>query len=134
MSDHSLPVREAVIQALRADAGIQAIVGQRVYESVPDDILMPYIRYGVPIIRPFEATGIGGIDMDATIHAFDNSADTDRVMRLMEAIRACLQEQELTLAGGAVHYWTTWTGSALLEDGTGKTSRHGIVSFNVTTG
>lgn len=95
---------------------------------------MPYIRYGAPIIQPFEATAITGVALQVTIHVFDEAPDTDRTLRLMEAVRAALQEQPLTISVGADHYWTTWTGSGLLEDGSGKHNRHGIVSFNITTG
>lgn len=134
MSDHSLPIRQAVIQLLRASAAIQALVAQRVYDAVPDTVPARYIRYGVPIIEPWEADEVAGVSLNATIHCFDDSEDTDTVHAMMEAVRNTLQDQPLTIAGGGVHYYSTWTGSSLLDDGSGKNSRHGIVLFTIVTG
>lgn len=128
-SDLLLPLRKACVRHLRAFSPLSAIVSDRVYEEAPSRIQRPFVRYGAPIAASFEATCLQGSDVDITMHAFDEGSDNDRTYRIMDQIRAGLDEAELVIEGGVL-MWLQWTGSQLLgSEGVSPQYRHGIVTF-----
>ena len=46
MADPDLEFQGAIVTAFKADAGVTALVGQRVYDSFPPDVIFPYISIG----------------------------------------------------------------------------------------
>lgn len=126
-TDLQLPLRRAIIERLRSSQSVLDIVDERVYDQVVDSPRHPFLRYGVPVTEPYDASGLSGIDSDLTIHAFDQADDTARVYALMKAVEESLDEAELDLSEGSV-VWIMWTGSQLLP---GSLKRpHGIVTFS----
>lgn len=47
----------ALIARLRADVGVTALVGQRVYDEPPQEVVRPYARLGNLDLRPFRTDG-----------------------------------------------------------------------------
>lgn len=135
--DHSLGVRRAIIARLRADSALQALVGQRVYEAVPDaaKMTMPYIRYGVPIVAQFEGVQVDGSDIDVSLHVLDEGPDADRTYQIASELsrEGLLAESDFVIAGGDLYY-ITWTGTIFLADDSAKRRHHAVVTFNVVTG
>lgn len=129
-ADLSLPLRQAVIAALRASTAIHALVADRIYDAVPAEPTRPYLRYGVPIIVPYEATGIVGSDVDITVHVFDVGPKNDRAYQIAKTVKDALDEASLTITGGYT-LSLMWTGSQALGDEEGSAFVHHLVQFNV---
>lgn len=62
MSDPSLPLQAAIVSRLKNDSGVQAVVGQRIYDEVPANPTFPYISLGDNQVLPDDA----GIPQEAT--------------------------------------------------------------------
>lgn len=131
--DHSLALRKAIVTVLRADATIAAACGSRVLDYVPDPPAFPYIRYGVDIVSPFEATGVAGGDIAVTIHVFTHGNSTDQAKSLMKAVLKALDERPLVLSDGYL-IDIAFAGSRLIADQDVASAYHGIVEFTATTG
>ena len=70
--DHSLPLRRALVTALRGNSGVTALVGTRITgPKVDTNIAWPFIRVGVIIATPYDASRLSGMNADFAIHAFD---------------------------------------------------------------
>jgi hypothetical protein len=50
----SLDLQKAVVARLKADAGVTALVGQRIYDRVPPDAVFPYVSLGRSKLRQAE--------------------------------------------------------------------------------
>ena len=44
VSDASLELQKAIVAALKADAGVDALVGTRIYDAVPMNATKPYVE------------------------------------------------------------------------------------------
>jgi hypothetical protein len=132
-ADHSLALRQAVIAALRTNAPLAALVGQAVYERVPNPVTWPYLRYGVDILSPYEATGTSGGDLALTIHVFAKGPASDQARQIVRAVHVALDGARLALFSGFL-IDIAFTGSQLLEDQSEPNAYHGIVQFDARTG
>lgn len=139
-ADLLLPLRRACVIHLRAYAPLVAEVATYrgnpgVFEEVPSDVVRPYVQYGVPIASPYAASGVSdGIDVNLTLHVFDQAHDNDRLYRLMGLVEKGLDEAELDILGGEL-LWLEATGALLAPEDAGTPQyRHGIVSFTCGVG
>lgn len=72
MSDYALPVRRAILPRLKAVGALtQFVPAASIYPStVPANRTLPFIRYGVPTVTPFRATGLDSSQFRIAISAF----------------------------------------------------------------
>ncbi|RIJ15948.1 DUF3168 domain-containing protein [Henriciella mobilis] len=134
-ADHSLQLRQAVVAHLRSVPAVTAIVAaNRIYgRRVPDNPTWPFIRYGVPDTRPYEATGQGGSDSAITVHAFARGPDEGACATLAAAIVEALSADQLPLESGLGLVSLDWQRTQVLEDGDESTDYHAIIEFSVVT-
>lgn len=94
------PVQKAVVALLKADAGVAAIVGARVYSKAPRRRTYPYVTIGPVGFRPerndcmtrrIQDVQIDGWVRDEKVKATAND--------LADAIHAALDQASLTLDG-----------------------------------
>ena len=133
MDDHSLALRSAVIARLKADAGVGAIVGGRVYDEVVKGVDWPFIRYGLGSDEAVKADGWHVRSHAVTIHAFAEGPGRDNVSALMRAIYNALNDSELPLEGQGVLAMLEFTGENLLHDTPQNADYHGIMEFEAVT-
>lgn len=131
--DHSLALRRALITALRADAGVAALVGTRVTgPAVEKGVAWPFLRVGTIIAGPYEATCLDGMDATFAIHAFDNTPDEQAVATIMAAVVDALDGAQLTFAG-AHTVSLDWATSNVLRDTEESAGWHGVIQFETKT-
>jgi hypothetical protein len=112
--DLSGQTREAVVAALKADAGVTALVGQRVYDYVSSGRAFPYIRCTVIIATPWEASGdVKGSVLRIQIDCFTKGYSRNLTETINAAIVRALDETDLAVAGGYALY-LTWLQSQIL--------------------
>ena len=137
--DYSLPVRRAVLPALKADAGVTALIpAASIYPSVvPLSRTLPFTRYGAPIATPFRASGLNSSSVRVTIHAFTgplmDGAQTletaeDRSWRMAAAITTGLDGRVLPIEGG-MRATLSWLGSNCIVDRDETDAWHAIVNL-----
>lgn len=129
-ADLSLDIRKAIVAHLRADTSVTNLVpAERIYGeqpavSVPD---WPFIRFGMPIAAPWEATCYDGSQNRVTLHVFAEGPGTDAVARIAASVVASMGNWEPALfedAGGG------WVGTQILEDEEPE-KLHAVVQFDV---
>jgi hypothetical protein len=109
--DFLLPTRAAMMAALKANAGVTALVPKaQVYAAtVPADRPWPFMRFASMIASPFLASGLDSSAFRITLQAFSKgqfSGKTlilpaeDHVINIGSAIKTCLHGATLTLSTG----------------------------------
>lgn len=133
--DTSLAARRTVIAFLKGEAAVNGIVAARVHAGVPDDIVWPYVRYGVDDTGPYLATGVDGSDIAMTLHAFALGATDDDARELAAALSGTLDGRVLDLepeAGFPAKITIRWTRTQVIRDIDRIDGWHGIVQFSGT--
>ena len=98
---YSLDLQRGVNLALKADAGIIALVGGRIYDKPPTKPTFPYILLGNFQVNNEDTDGTLAAFVTASIEAHSNSvAGSVECQRVVEAIRGVLHRGEaaVTLA------------------------------------
>lgn len=132
-ADHSLALREAIVAYLRAAPQVAAIVDARVYGEQPPAVPeWPFIRYGLPTMEAYEASGWAGATHDVVLHCFAKGPGMDAVGVLNKAVVDVLDGVDVAPAGTmAVQF--EWQSTQVIRDTDEAGAYHGIVSFTVTT-
>lgn len=130
---HALPLRQKVIERLRADADLTALgapaLGARIYEIPPATVAWPFVRYGGPSETPIRQ----GTQIRFTIHTFSKAQFTDEVAALNEAVQASLEDAVIDLSPSSKAY-VAWIGSQILTDPEEANAFHGVNDFMATIG
>lgn len=134
-ADHSLALRRAVVAHLAADAGIGSIVGARVYgEAVPDPVVWPFVRVGLMLPVPFEATCLDGMEATFAVSGFAKGPDAQNAYGLGALIQLALDGADLALSLDAAHAVSIdWTTSQTVRDTGEADAYQAIVQFNAVT-
>jgi len=94
----SLDMQKGVIDALKADASVSAIVGARVYDEPPQDDVFPYIRIGSIDEDTFDTSCTSGAELVFGVQVFSRpDAGRVEISRLTTAIRAVLHQNEAAI-------------------------------------
>lgn len=131
--DHSLGLRRAAVTALRADVGLTAIVGNRVYgERVPANPQWPFVQVGVILAEPYEASCLDGMDATFAVHSFSKGPDAGGVYGMNRIIAAALNEATITFdTAHAIRL--DWVSSSAVRDTDEADAWHGIAQFQTIT-
>ena len=126
---YALALQKGLVAALKADAGIAALVGARVYDQPPKEATRPYIRIGGIEPRPLRTDGKAAASMTFGIEAHSRPATSGRVeaTKCAEAIVTALDEAELTVAGYEL-VQVHWQAQNVAQDSDGE-SYTAIVAF-----
>ena len=132
-TDHTRLLRRAVVARLLATAAVTAFVGNRISgQRVVANQTRPFIRYGAPDTRPFDATCYSGSDSAIVLQVFDPGPDEDRVGQIADAVVDALNTDELPLEGvGLVSL--DWRGTQILDQSAESTEFHAVIRFDVVT-
>lgn len=131
MSDPSLDLQKAIVAALRADAGVEALVVDRIYDRVPPTVQFPYVSIGAESALEDDPGGDEdcGVGYEVTIglDVWSRAVGKPEMKRIAGAVRAALHLQDLELDNHRLvlleHVATRY-----LTDPDGLTS-HGALDF-----
>lgn len=99
-------LQTALIAALRADAGVAALVAARVYDEPPQGVVFPYLRLGTLDLRPLRLSG-SCIDEDIVFSIEAHSrpvAGRVEAARMAHAVRMALDGATPALVGYRVDW------------------------------
>ena len=100
MTSAQWELQKAVYQALRADAGLKAEIGDpaRIFDDPPPEALFPYLTIGEA--RASDWKGVeGGLEHDLKLYVFSRYAGRREVKRILGAVYDALHEAALTVTG-----------------------------------
>lgn len=124
-------LQTALYDALVADAGVGALIGDRIYDGRPSDGTFPCITFGPIQALEDDADGITAQELIVQLDLW--SRDNGRlgpVRDLMAAVRTALHETALALADPYAEAGMRVEAMRDLIDADGITA-HGIVSLQV---
>jgi|GEM_PF-1537776 len=130
MADMTVDVAEAVIAALVADAGVGALVNDRIYAGPPDNPTYPFVNLNNLTARDGALKGWDGQEIFLEFRSISESVSDLETLQIHAAMRNALDDKSFALTGGdemvfCYHRLTdaTWVGS----DG----RRNGISRYRV---
>lgn len=97
MLSASLSLQKAIVAALKADAGVSALVGSNVFDTVPSSDPFPRITLGEDQVITERADCYIGEEIFVTIHAWSRKPGFPEVKQIAGAVRLALHEAELSL-------------------------------------
>lgn len=106
MSAHELALQKALIAHLKADAAVQALLGEpaRIWDSPPADTAFPHLLIGRCESRPVAADG-GGVEQALTLTVVSRFRGTEEA----KAVRSALNEAVLEADGvRTVSLWVSF--------------------------
>lgn len=112
---YALALQKGLVAALKADAGVSALVGARVYDEPPQSATRPFVRIGNVEPRPLrtDAKAAASVAFGIEVHSRPATSGRVEATQIAEAVVAALDEQEsaVTVAGfDVVHiFWLTQT-------------------------
>jgi len=95
--DPDLELQGAIIARLKADAGVTALVGTRVYDRIPKEAPFPYVSYGPTDMLSDDAECINGFNIAVQIDVWSRAVGTPEAKRIGNAVRRALHDSELVL-------------------------------------
>lgn len=99
MSDPSLDLQKAIINALKADNAVKALVGNpaRVYDKIPGGATFPYVSYGSDQVLSDDADCLTAYEVFVQLDVWSRANGQPEMKRIAGAIRAVLHDAELEL-------------------------------------
>ena len=94
----ALAMQKGIRAALAANAGVSALVGARIYDEPPQNVVFPYLRMVDINPAAFDTDTTEGAEISISVEAYSRSA-SGRVeaAQMAEAVRAALHRQETSL-------------------------------------
>lgn len=96
-SDSSIALQKAIIDVLRADEAVKAIVVDRVWDAPPEKPKKPYISLGPMQVLADVADGYEGSDVALQVDGWAEGPAQKAIHQLGAAIRAALSGADLAL-------------------------------------
>lgn len=105
MADTAAAVIKAVITALKADAGVAALVSDRVFTDVKQATAFPYLTVRVSS-EPFASGSFSGQVHTVTLQSFSRKQTIEEALAIRKATLDALDrhEEKLTLDEGTLVY------------------------------
>lgn len=95
----SAEMQKVLFDALVADAGVGALVGDRIYDGVPPGATFPYVSMGEAQEVTMDEECIDGEEHIFTLHVFDRShGRLSGAKRINDAIKSALHDAELSMS------------------------------------
>jgi hypothetical protein len=98
MSDPERALQGAILQRLRAEPALQALVGARVWDQPPAEATHPYVVFGRAETRPVNADG-GGFEHRLSLNCVSRYGGAEEAKTVVGRVRACLDGAALAPAG-----------------------------------
>jgi Protein of unknown function (DUF3168) len=129
-------VHKIVLDALQADVPLSALVGERIYDNVPQNLnsaaqadVFPYVTIGEDVHTAWDAHYEVGSSASITVHTWSRARGRIETKNIQGAIYNALNRKVFTSAGYDI-IGTDFEGSETFIDADGFT-RHGVSVFRV---
>lgn len=141
-TEGSLPIRRAILTALKADGAVTALVpAASIHPQSPvGEPTWPFIKSGSPSAIPIEGACVDGDEFIIAIHSFAKprysgsnamvETAEDHADRIGTAVLRALHRNRLQLESGAFAK-VRRTGFQLLRDGAEADAYHHVANFRV---
>ncbi len=132
--DSRIPVRKAIIKALKASPAVTALVpSTRIYPAeTPATLTWPFIRYGTPSVLPLRASCLDGNRLIVAVHGFSKLGE-EAADNVAAAMARALDGAVLDLSASyPAKGHVTWVGGQTLRDTDEADAWHAVVNLEIT--
>ncbi|MGY3609926.1 MULTISPECIES: DUF3168 domain-containing protein [unclassified Bradyrhizobium] len=102
MTSPTLELQGAIVARLKGFAGLTTLVGNRVYDNVPQSTAFPYVSWGPEQAISDDADCITGFNVTIQLDAWSRTVGLPEVKQIAEQIRLALHNYDLPLTGNAL--------------------------------
>lgn len=102
MTHPALELQKAVVAALVADAGVGALIGDRIYDATSRDPTFPYLTVGQVNSADWSTGSEDGAEHQMTLHAWSRERGKKECYAIAEAVATALHDAALALDGHAL--------------------------------
>lgn len=99
MPHPSLALQKAVFAMLVGDAGVGALVGDRIHDVAPRNAVFPYVAFGDLRTDDWSTGSSSGAEHRLTLHAWSRHRGKAEALAILDAIVFALDEAPLDLDG-----------------------------------
>ena len=99
MPDASLSLQKAVYAALIADAGVGAVLGDRIFDAAPRNAAFPYATFGDARVGDWSTGTEDGAEHRLVVHVWSRERGKAECFAALDAIRTALHDAALDLDG-----------------------------------
>jgi uncharacterized protein DUF3168 len=130
-TDPSADLQTVITDRLKADSAIAALIGDRVFDRIPNVPTFPYVSFGNSQVIPVSADAIDAAETFVTLHTWDRFKGFDKSKSLGPLVIAALHEADLDTPG-SVTLSVLLQSVNYLRDPDGLTT-HGVMTFSILT-
>lgn len=105
MTSPTLELQRAIVERLKADLTVSALVAGRVYDSVPAEPVFPYISIGPTDEASDDVDCIDGFEIAMQIDVWSRAVGYPETRRVVDAVRQALTAAEIALVDNALVYF-----------------------------
>lgn len=113
MTSPTLELQAGIVQRLKADSAVAAIVGARVYDNVPTEAkrtadtgaAWPYVAMGPSDETSDDADCITAFEISFQIDCFSRAVGFPQARSLADAVRAAIHDYDFALTTNALVYF-----------------------------
>lgn len=87
----------AIRAAALADAGVQALIGDRFYDDPPPEVVFPYVTLGRVESRAIDASAREALEHGVTLHIWSRHGGRAETLDIVAALRGCLHNAALAV-------------------------------------
>ena len=127
MTSPSLELQGAIVARLSAAADLASLVGDRIYDAVPNDAAFPYVTVGEGDETSDDVECVEGFELSLDIDVWSRAVGFPEAKAISDEIRRALRSSDLALAVNALVYFRHRQ-TRFLRDPDGLTS-HAVLTF-----
>lgn len=130
-TDPAAPMRAAIEAKLKASAPLTDVIGDRIYDRIPQAPNYPLVTIGNVQVLPESADGIDAAESAVTLHVWDQYKRADKAKPVGALVISALHEQELLIDGVGMQS-VLLESANYLRDPDGVTN-HAALTFSILT-
>lgn len=127
MASPSLELQVAIVSRLKATPAVTAVIGDRVFDNVPEDADFPYVTVGDGDETSDDVDCINGFEISLDIDVWSRDVGFPEAKTISDAIRRALTSPDITIPTNALVYFRHRQ-TRFLRDPDGLTS-HAVMTF-----
>lgn len=121
----------AIRTAAINDAGVTALVADRIYDDPPPDVVFPYVTLGRVESRSVDSCSREALEHGVTLHVWSRYGGRAEALDIIAALRGCLHNAALNVADRRlVFIFAQFTD--VFRSGDGRTT-HGVLRLRAIT-
>ena len=128
-SDPSLEIQRLFVARLKANGDLAAIVGDKVFDRVPDNLEAPYVQIGEMQVLDDGYECGDGMEVFVDVHTWSKAYGSVECKRMTAAVRGALHDLENS-AGSPYNLYVRHSQTRVMADPDGE-HHHGITSLRV---